>query len=224
MKKILILIISVFFFFPIYSQKKKTNIYDLNSSQLSGLKFRSIGPAFMSGRIADIAINPENENEWYVAVGSGGVWKTTNSGTTWSPIADNQSFYSTGCITIDPHNTSRIWLGTGENVGGRHVGIGDGVYLSQNGGQTWKNMGLRKSEHISKIIVSPDDPNTVFVASQGPLWSPGGDRGLFKTTDGGKTWENVLEINEWTGVTDLVIDHENSNILYAAAYKIFEFS
>ena len=191
----------------------------MNSSQLSGLKFRSIGPAFMSGRIADIAINPENENEWYVAVGSGGVWKTTNSGTTWSPIADNQSFYSTGCITIDPHNTSRIWLGTGENVGGRHVGIGDGVYLSQNGGQTWKNMGLRKSEHISKIIVSPDDPNTVFVASQGPLWSPGGDRGLFKTTDGGKTWKNVLEINEWTGVTDLVIDHENSNILYAATWQ-----
>ena len=219
MKKILILIISIFFFFPIYSQKKKTNTYDLNSSQLSGLKFRSIGPAFMSGRIADIAINPENENEWYVAVGSGGVWKTTNSGTTWSPIADNQSFYSTGCITIDPHNTSRIWLGTGENVGGRHVGIGDGVYLSQNGGQTWKNMGLRKSEHISKIIVSPDDPNTVFVASQGPLWSPGGDRGLFKTTDGGKTWKNVLEINEWTGVTDLVIDHENSNILYAATWQ-----
>ena len=219
MKKILLLIISIFFFFPIYSQKKKANTYDLNSSQLSGLKFRSIGPAFMSGRIADIAINPENENEWYVAVGSGGVWKTTNSGTTWTPIADNQSFYSTGCITIDPHNTSRIWLGTGENVGGRHVGIGDGVYLSQNGGQTWKNMGLRKSEHISKIIVSPDDPNTVFVASQGPLWSPGGDRGLFKTTDGGKTWKNVLEINEWTGVTDLVIDHENSNILYAATWQ-----
>ena len=151
MKKILLLIISIFFFFPIYSQKKKTNTYDLKSSQLSGLKFRSIGPAFMSGRIADIAINPENENEWYVAVGSGGVWKTTNSGTTWSPIADNQSFYSTGCITIDPHNTYRIWLGTGENVGGRHVGIGDGVYLSQNGGQTWKNMGLDSLNIFQKL-------------------------------------------------------------------------
>ena len=173
----------------------------------------------MSGRIADIAINPENENEWYVAVGSGGVWKTVNSGTTWKPIADNESFYSTGCITIDPHNSSKVWLGTGENVGGRHVGIGHGVYVSENGGKSWKSMGLKSSEHISKIIVSPKDPNIVFVASQGPLWSSGGDRGLFKTNDGGKTWKNVLSVNEWTGVTDIVIDQLNPDILYAATWQ-----
>ena len=219
MKKYFILFTSLLFLTLGFSQKKKNSADDLKSSDLSGLKFRSVGPAFMSGRIADIAINPENENEWYVAVGSGGVWKTVNSGTTWSPITDNESFYSTGCITIDPHNTSKIWLGTGENVGGRHVGIGHGVYVSHNGGKNWKSMGLKASEHISKIIVSPKDSEVVFVASQGPLWSSGGERGLYKTNDGGKTWKNVLSVNEWTGVTDVVINEQNPNILYAATWQ-----
>ena len=201
------------------SSKESKKSKDPVKSALNGFKFRSIGPAFMSGRIADIAIDPKNENVWYVAVGSGGVWKTENSGTTWVPLTDNMPFYSTGCITIDPHNNSSIWLGTGENVGGRHVGIGHGVYHSIDGGKSWKDMGLKKSEHISKIIVHPEDPNTLWVASQGPLWSPGGERGLFKTTDGGKTWKNTLEINEWTGVTDLVIDPTNPDILYAASWQ-----
>ena len=219
MKKIILLSIFLCFLLNINAQKKKSQKYDLKSSQLSGLEFRSIGPAFMSGRIADIAINSENENEWYVAVGSGGVWKTSNSGTTWNPIADDQPFYSTGCITIDPHNSSKIWLGTGENVGGRHVGIGHGVYLSENGGEKWKYMGLKSSEHISKIIISPNDPNLIFVASQGPLWSSGGERGLFRSIDGGKNWKNVLDINKWTGVTDIVIDKNDPNILYAATWQ-----
>ena len=219
MKKIILLSIFLCFLSDINAQKKKSQKYDLKSSQLSGLEFRSIGPAFMSGRIADIAINSENENEWYVAVGSGGVWKTSNSGTTWDPIADDQPFYSTGCITIDPHNSSKIWLGTGENVGGRHVGIGHGVYLSENGGEKWKYMGLKSSEHISKIIISPNDPNLIFVASQGPLWSSGGERGLFRSIDGGKNWKNVLDINKWTGVTDIVIDKNDPNILYAATWQ-----
>ena len=219
MKKYYILPLFVFFLTISFSQKKKNTSEELKSSDLTGLKFRSVGPAFMSGRIADIAINPNNENEWYVAVGSGGVWKTVNSGTTWNPIADDQPFYSTGCITIDPHNSSKIWLGTGENVGGRHVGIGHGIYVSENGGKNWKSMGLKNSEHISKIIVSPQDPNTVFVASQGPLWSPGGERGLYRTDNGGKTWKNVLSVNKWTGVTDIAIDHNNPNILYAATWQ-----
>ena len=202
-----------------FSQKKKNVNDEVKPSNLSGLKFRSVGPAFMSGRIADIAINPENENEWYVAVGSGGVWKTVNSGTTWQPIADGESFYSTGCITIDPNNTSKIWLGTGENVGGRHVGIGDGVYVSENGGKNWKNMGLKKSEHVSKIIVHPDNSDVVYVASQGPLWSSGGDRGLYKSTDGGRNWKNVLYVNKWTGVTDILLDPNNTNIMYAATWQ-----
>ena len=186
---------------------------------LSDFSFRSVGPAFMSGRIADIAIDQTNENVWYVAVGSGGLWKTSNSGTTWTPLTDKESFYSTGCVTIDPHNNNKIWLGTGENVGGRHVGIGHGLYVSNDGGKSWKNSGLKQSEHISKIIVHPNDPNTVWVAVQGPLWSPGGERGLYKSTDGGKTWKNTLAINEWTGVTDLVIDPTNPDILYAASWQ-----
>ena len=224
MKSLKLLLVSLAILFShnlVVGQSSKESKKSKNpvKSALNGFKFRSIGPAFMSGRIADIAIDPKNENVWYVAVGSGGVWKTENAGTTWMPLTDNMPFYSTGCITIDPHNNSSIWLGTGENVGGRHVGIGHGVYHSKDGGKSWKDMGLKKSEHISKIIVHPEDPNTLWVASQGPLWSPGGERGLFKTTDGGKTWKNTLEINEWTGVTDLVIDPTNPNILYAASWQ-----
>ena len=188
-------------------------------SALSGFSFRSVGPAFMSGRIADIAIDSTNENVWYVAVGSGGTWKTTNAGTTWTPLTDDESFYSTGCITLDPSNPSVVWLGTGENVGGRHVGIGHGIYRSADGGSSWQDMGLKKSEHISKIIVHPNDSNTIWVASQGPLWSSGGERGLYKSTDGGKNWVNKLSINKWTGVTDLVIDPTNPDILYLASWQ-----
>jgi photosystem II stability/assembly factor-like uncharacterized protein len=188
-------------------------------SALNGFSFRSIGPAFMSGRIADIAIDPTNENIWYVAVGSGGTWKTMNAGTTWTPLTDEESFYSTGCITLDPRNSSVVWLGTGENVGGRHVGIGHGIYRSTDGGSSWQDMGLKQSEHISKIIVHPNDSNTIWAASQGPLWSSGGERGLYKSTDGGKTWVNKLNINEWTGVTDLVIDPTNPDVLYLASWQ-----
>src|SRR6056297_947038 len=188
-------------------------------STFSGLKLRNIGPAFMSGRIADIAIHPENNNIWYVAVGSGGVWKTNNSGTTWEPVFDNQNSYSIGCVTIDENNPHIIWVGTGENIGGRHVGYGDGVYRSDDGGKSWKNMGLKTSNHISKIIIHPENSNIVWVAAQGPLWTKGGDRGLYKTTDGGKTWKKTLGDNEWIGVTDLVIDPRNADCLYAATWQ-----
>jgi len=172
----------------------------------------------MSGRIADIAIHPQNESIWYVAVGSGGVWKTTNSGNTWTPIFDNESCYSTGCITIDPNNPSVIWLGTGENVGGRHVSFGDGVFKSLDGGKSWTNVGLETSEHISKIIVHPENSNVVWVAAQGPLWSKGGERGVFKTVDGGNNWKQVLGDQAWTGATELEIDPTNPSILYAATW------
>ncbi|MFO7844001.1 MAG: hypothetical protein R6V16_09345, partial [Bacteroidales bacterium] len=188
-------------------------------STFSGLKLRNIGPAFMSGRIADIAIHPQNNNIWYVAVGSGGVWKTNNSGTTWEPVFDNQRSYSVGCVTIDENNPHIIWVGTGENVGGRHVGYGDGVYRSDDGGKSWKNTGLKASNHISKIIIHPENSNIVWVAAQGPLWTKGGDRGLYKTTDGGKTWKKTLGDNEWIGVTDIVIDPRNAECLYAATWQ-----
>ena len=158
----------------------------------AGLELRSIGPAFKSGRIADIAIDPSDPSTWYVAVGSGGVWKTTNAGTTWTAIFDDQSAYSIGCLTLDPNNRNTVWVGTGENIGGRHVGFGDGVYRSRDGGESWENLGLKDSQHISRIIVDPRDSDRVLVAAQGPLWSSGGDRGLFKTTDGGTTWTKVL--------------------------------
>jgi photosystem II stability/assembly factor-like uncharacterized protein len=184
-----------------------------------GLEFRSIGPAFMSGRIADIAIHPQDENTWYVAAGSGGVWKTTNAGVTWKPVFDEQSSYSIGCVTVDPSNPHVVWVGAGENIGGRHAGYGDGIYRSDDGGNHWKNMGLKHSEHIARIIVHPTNSDIVWVAAQGPLWKKGGDRGLYKTTDGGQTWKRMLGDEEWVGATDLVIDPRDPNRLYAATWQ-----
>lgn len=185
----------------------------------AGLKWRNIGPAFMSGRIADIDWDPTDNSVWYVGVGSGGVWKTTNAGTTWQPIFDDQSTYSIGNVTVDPSNPHRIWVGTGEDVGGRHVAFGDGIYLSEDGGETWENKGLKQSQHISTIIVHPTDSNTVWAAVQGPLWTKGGERGLYVTRDGGETWEKTLGGGEWTGVTDIVIDPRNPDVLYAATWQ-----
>jgi len=220
MKKFVLSILLVFFTLCFgFSQKSTAENSIWNEKTFSGLEFRSVGPAFMAGRLSDIAIDPKNENVWYAAVSSGGLWKTINAGTTWKPLTDKESFYATGCVTIDPNNSGTIWLGTGENNGGRHIGIGHGIYRSDDGGESWKNMGLKKSEHLSKIIVHPDNSNIVWVASQGPLWSSGGDRGLYKTTDGGKTWNQVIKINEWTGVTDLVIDPRDPDILYAATWQ-----
>jgi len=190
-----------------------------SDKNFSGLAMRNIGPAFMSGRIADIAINPEDDNMWYVAVGSGGVWKTENAAITWTPIFDNQTSYSIGCVTLDPQNPNIVWVGTGENVGGRHVGYGDGIYKSEDGGATWSNMGLKLSEHISKIIVHPDNSNIIFVAVQGPLWKSGGERGFYKSVDGGLTWKKTLGDEEYTGVTDILIDPRNPDRLYAASWQ-----
>ena len=197
------------------SKSKKDN---WSAENFSNLKFRNIGPALMSGRIADVAINPADESQWYIAVGSGGVWKTNNAGNTFTPIFDDEDCYSTGCVTIDPANDQVIWVGTGENVGGRHASFGCGIYRSGDGGSTWKNMGLPNSEHISKIIVHPDNSNVIWVASQGPLWSKEGERGIYKSVDGGNSWKQTLGNNEWTGATELVIDHTNPSILYAATW------
>ena len=196
------------------AQKKIT----WDSVAMPAAKFRSIGPAFMTGRISDVVIDPLDESHWYVGVGSGGVWETKNAGVTFTPIFDAQKVYSIGCITLDT-NSRNLWVGSGENVGGRHVSFGDGIYLSKDGGKTWKNKGLKASNHISKIIVHPTKPNTLWVAAQGPLWSIGGERGVYKTTDGGKKWKRVLGDAEWTGATDLLMDPRNSDILYAATWQ-----
>ena len=191
----------------------------LDAATLSGLKLRGIGPALMSGRISDVAIDPVKPSTWYVAVGSGNIWKTTNAGTTWTPIFENYGSYSIGCVTIDPSNRHTIWVGTGEAVGGRHVGYGDGVYKSLDGGTSFRNVGLKASEHIAKILVDPRDPDVVYVAAQGPLWSPGGERGLYKTTDGGVTWKQVLAKGPYTGVTDVAFHPRDPDILIAATHE-----
>lgn len=191
----------------------------MSAKTFEGLKLRSIGPAFMSGRIADIAIHPLNPSVWYVGVGSGGVWKTENRGTTWKSIFDGQGSYSIGAVAIDPSHPHTLWVGTGENVGGRHVGYGDGVYRSDDGGKKWRNLGLKKTERISEIIIHPENSKVVWVASQGPLWSPGGERGLYKTTDGGKTWKRVLSAGPYTGVTDIALDPRNPDVMYAATWQ-----
>ena len=186
---------------------------------LKGIKLRGIGPAVMGGRIADIAVHPKKPYTWYVAVGSGGLWKSTNAGTTWQAVFEDQPSYSIGCVTIDSTHPDRIWVGTGENVSGRHVAWGDGVYRSLNSGRTWQQMGLEKSEHIGKILVDPRNSNVVFAAAEGPLWSPDGERGLYKTIDSGENWTAVLEIDADTGVADVVFAPDNPDVLFAAAYQ-----
>ena len=189
------------------------------ASPFGGLELRSLGPALISGRIVSLAVDPENRAHYYVGVASGGVWKTNNDGATWTPVFDHEGSYSIGTVALDPRNSSVVWVGTGENNSQRSVGYGDGVYRSDDGGRSWKNMGLKHSDHIARILIDPRNSDVIYVASQGPLWGPGGDRGLFKSTDGGKTWKNVLSISENTGVTDVVMQPDNADVLYAAAYQ-----
>ncbi|MCH7981534.1 MAG: glycosyl hydrolase [Proteobacteria bacterium] len=222
-----IAVLTLLFASPLFAADDESSEPGFNEATFKGLEFRSIGPAFMSGRIADIVIDPTHQSTWYVAVGSGGIWKTTNAGVTWKPIFDGEGSYSIGCLTIDPNNPNTIWAGTGENVSGRHVGYGDGVYRSRDGGQNWENMGLTASEHIGMIRVDPRDSNTIFVAAQGPLWSGGGDRGLYKSTDGGQNWRKVLgdglgntDVDDrYTGVSEVHMDPRNPDVMYAVAWQ-----
>lgn len=188
-----------------------------NSSLVSGLKFRSIGPGFASGRIADFAVNPKKHSEWFVAVASGHVWKTLNNGTTFEPVFDSYGAYSIGCVVMDPSNPNTVWIGTGENNHQRALGYGNGVWKSEDYGKSWKCMGLKESRQIGRIVVDPRCSDVVFVAAEGSVWGPGGERGLYKTTDGGKSWKKVLEISENTGVNDIVADPRNPDVLYASS-------
>lgn len=207
-----------------FAQQKKTEVTTpkegpFSAATFSGLTFRSIGPAITSGRVVDIEVNPNNTSEYYVAAASGGVWKTVNAGITYEPVFEKEGSYSIGCITIDPTNTNVVWVGTGENNNQRSVAYGDGVYKSEDGGKNWKNMGLKNSEHIGMIVVNPQNPDVVYVAAYGPLWSAGGDRGIYKTTDGGKNWTAVLTVSENTGFNEIHMDPRNSNVLYATAHQ-----
>jgi photosystem II stability/assembly factor-like uncharacterized protein len=191
----------------------------MNAETFSGLKFRSIGPAVASGRVMSIAVNPKNKFEYYVGVASGGVWKTVNDGTTWTPLFDKEASYSIGWVTLDPNDPAVVWVGTGESNSQRSVSYGDGIYRSDDGGKDWQNLGLKKSEHIGRVVIDPRDSKVVYVAAEGPLWVAGGDRGLYKSVDGGKNWKAVLTISENTGVVDVAIDPSNPDIVYAAAYQ-----
>lgn len=201
----------------LFAQKSdKDSRYDIGWNSLS---FRNIGPAFTSGRISDFAVNPDDHSEFYIATSSGGVWKTENAGVTLKPVFDSQGSYSIGFVAMDPNNHNVVWVGTGENNNQRSVAYGDGVYKSIDGGKSWKHMGLKNSEHIGMIEIDPRDSDVVYVAATGPLWSAGGDRGLYKTIDGGENWEKVLEISEHTGVNEIHMDPRNPDVLYATAHQ-----
>src|SRR5262245_32469665 len=191
----------------------------MDSEALKAIAFRSIGPGLVTGRIADTEIDPKDPNIWYVATAFGGLWKTVNRGLSFQPIFDEGPSFTLCCVVIDPKNSNVVWLGTGENHSQRSAHFGDGVYKSTDAGKTWKQVGLATSEHIGRIVIDPRNSNVVYVASQGPLFSAGGERGLYKTTDGGNTWSAILTISENTGVTDIVLDPKNPDVIYASAFQ-----
>jgi photosystem II stability/assembly factor-like uncharacterized protein len=186
---------------------------------LDALRFRSIGPANMSGRVVDLAVVEADPYIFYAATATGGIWKTTDNGVTFTPLFDHEAVHSIGCITIFQHNPDVVWVGTGERANRQSSSWGDGVYKSTDGGKTWQNVGLRDSHHIGRIVTHPTDPNVVYVAAAGHLWGPNKERGLYKTADGGRTWTASLTIDEDTGVIDVAMDPSDPNTLYAAAYQ-----
>lgn len=212
-------LLAFFIFSDVAAKDKKDEARSdtIKSGDVSGLKFRSIGPAFTSGRIADFAVNPCNPSEYYVAVAHGHVWKTVNNGTTFNPVFDNYGAYSMGCLAMDPKNPNVVWLGTGENNHQRALSWGNGVYKTVDGGKSWTFMGLKESRQIGMIAIHPQNTDVVFVAAEGSVWGPGGDRGLYRTKDGGKTWEKVLDISENTGVNNVVISPRDPNIMFATS-------
>ena len=197
-----------------------------HSDLVSSTPVRSIGPAVMSGRVADIAVAPAHGSHEgrlgrvvYVAAATGGIWKSTNGGTSWSPVLDDAGVGSMGDVTVAPSDPEVVWAGSGEPNNMRSSSYGDGVYKSEDGGESFRHMGLRTSQHIGRIVIHPKDPDVVYVAAVGALWGAGGERGLFRTRDGGETWEHVLALDEHTGVTDVVMDPTNPMVLYAAALQ-----
>jgi hypothetical protein len=185
----------------------------------TGLKFREVGPAVMGGRIADLAVVESRPQVFYVGTASGGLWKTENHGTTWQPLFDNQPTASIGDVTLAPSNPNVVWVGSGEPQNRQSSPWGDGVYKSTDGGRTWKHLGLNETRHIGRIVVHPRDPAVAYVAAVGHLWGPNPERGVYKTTDGGASWELVLFVDENTGAIDLAMDPGDPQTLLAAMYQ-----
>jgi photosystem II stability/assembly factor-like uncharacterized protein len=190
-----------------------------SSAPFDALHFRSIGPASMSGRISDLAVYEPNPHIFYIGTAHGGVWKTTNNGTTFEAQFQDQGLMSVGDVTVSQSNPDLVWMGSGEAANRQSSSWGDGVYKTTDGGKTWTNMGLRESRHINRIVIDGRNNETVLVAATGPLWGSGGDRGVYKTADGGRTWKHVLKVDDDTGANDLVMDPSDSNILYASTYQ-----
>ena len=191
----------------------------LRSSDLSALAWRELGPTITSGRITAFAVDPRDTRVIFAASASGGAWKTENAGTTWRPVFENEGSVSLGAIALAPSNPDIVWVGTGEQNSVRSSSYGDGVYRSDDGGTTWRNMGLEGSRHVGRILVHPQDPDVVFVAAMGSLWGPNPERGLFRTTDGGANWTQVLEISDQTGVVEVRMDPRNPDVLFAATFQ-----
>ncbi|OQY00177.1 MAG: glycosyl hydrolase [Bacteroidetes bacterium 4572_117] len=232
MKKFIIFIAVQFLFLQIFAQNypiatkagNRLNGFMLRKqlnekSLVKELKFRSVGPSIMSGRVTDIDVNPNNSNEFYVAYASGGLWKTINRGTTFTPVFDNEAVMTIGDIAVDWKNNETIWIGSGEVNSSRSSYAGNGVYKSTDKGKSWINTGLTETHHIGRLIIHPNDKNTVWVAALGHLYSTNPERGVFKSTDGGKNWQKTLFVNDSTGAVDLIIDPQNPNILYAATWQ-----
>lgn len=186
-----------------------------------GLVFRGIGPALMGGRITEIAVAERGRigTVIYIAAATGGVWRSTNAGVSWTAIFDSVRAPSIGAVAVAPSNADVVWVGTGEPQNMRSSSWGNGVYKSTDGGRTWSAPMLPRSQHIGRIVIDPRDPNVVYVAAVGPLWAPGGERGLYKTSDGGRTWTNTKEISPYTGFTEVAMDPSNPDVLYAASYQ-----
>lgn len=191
----------------------------LTMEQIKGIKARNIGPAGMSGRVTAIDVVTNNPSVIYVGSASGGVWKSESGGVDWKPIFDDQDFASVGALTIDQNAPDIIWVGTGEGNPRNSQSSGNGIYKSMDGGKTWQNMGLRNSRNIHRIIIDPNNSNIVYAGVQGSAWGPSEERGLFKTTDGGKTWNKILYLNNRTGVGDLIIDPSNPNKLFVSMWQ-----
>ena len=235
MIKILKLLLVLFFINNVYSQNKNPNyplatsteerfngyldrVYLEENSIVKNISFRNIGPTVMSGRVADLSVNPKDPSHFYVAYASGGLWETINNGNSFNPIFDNQMVMTIGDVEVDWENDI-IYVGTGEKNSSRSSYSGNGIYKSSNGGKDWTHIGLKESHHIGRIIIHPEDSNIIWVASLGHLYSSNKERGLYKTTDGGVTWINTLFINDMTGAIDLVIDPSNPDILYLSMWE-----
>ncbi len=230
MKKNLILIFAFFCIIPIYAQfrvensdgslkalKKRKELY--KKSLFKNLSFESVGPTVMSARVTDLEVYENDPKIFYVSYASGGLWKTENNGITFKPLFDNEAVMTIGDIAVDWKNGETIWIGTGENNSSRSSYAGVGIYKSEDKGKTWQHLGLSETHHIGSIILHPNDKNIVWVAAIGHLYSANKERGVFKTTDGGKTWKKVLFIDENTGAIDMIINPKNADELFVSVWK-----